>query len=94
MFPGAPQAQKLLDWRLIFWVESNVVAKHHFSRVPQIGELWQIPASNYDAKGKKVSLRILDVSYDWRGYEHENGYLDGWIVDIDIDCKLETGHPA
>lgn len=90
MLHTTEQAQKIIDWRLMFFTDDEYVATHHFPVVPKIGELWKIPASEYDAKGEQVSLRILDVIYDWQGIEYDNGYLNGWYVDIKIRCRYEN----
>lgn len=84
-----PRAQKIVDWRQMFFTRDRHIASHHFPLMPRKGELWQVPISEYDAKGEKVTVRIVDVLYEWRGLEYENGVLYGWHLDVKVLCEEE-----
>jgi len=84
-----PRAQKIVDWRQIFYIKDRGIASHHFPLMPRKGDLWQIPVSNYDAKGEMATVRIVDVLYEWQGQEYENGHLYGWHLDVKILCEEE-----
>lgn len=93
-----PGAQKVLDYRLMFYADDGYIGTHHFPIIPRIGEQWLIPAASYDDRGRTVALKILDVLYLWEGVRHDNvyggTYLAGWYVEVRIRCEIIDEDPC
>lgn len=89
-----PRVQSVVDWRQIFWVmnqdtgKSERVIKHHLPVDPKVGEIWQIPTANYGGESttEAVTVQIDKVIYKWQPVYFDNESLEGWYLEIDIEC--------
>ncbi|GAB4448036.1 MAG: hypothetical protein Kow0031_30570 [Anaerolineae bacterium] len=87
-----PNTLPLLDWRQTFFVrrapggDVTATVEHRLPADPQPGEVWRIPLENYGDGGKRITVKVEQLTYQWEGQKGPTGTLEGWHLNVYVEC--------